>query len=208
MDPLESAGSVCIEKQVVEVVLGEILLDINPDGESYKEPEESNDNDELISMAAQKKLALAVLKQTFADDDPSKVVDNTFRISNTNEFELRIGFVLRGANLRLVSRIVLQTKFSTNMGAFSNISDKKTIGFVRMALVINLPRITCILRSSWDFSIALDGTKHASISYLDLRVRFLCEKKICNFHLLEMPLLVRSTGETMLDLTFNLLEVL
>ena len=204
LDPVGSAGSVHIEKQVVEIVLGDILLGIDSDDDS----DNSNDNDDSVSMATRKKRALAVFKPTFADDDPTNVVDYTCRISNTKAFDLTIRFVSCGATFRLASRLIRETQLSTKMGAFSNISDKKTAGFVRMALAMNLQRIACLLRSSWAFAIALDGATHASVSYLDLRVRLLCDNDICNFHLLAMPLLVRHTGEAMFDLTCNLLDVL
>lgn len=91
------------------------------------------------------------------------------------------------------------------MGEFSNISDKKTAGFVLMALLINLELIYCLLRSSWAFSMSLDGDTHASVIYLYLRVRFLFDNDIFNFYLFAMPLLVRHTVESMVYFTCNLL---
>lgn len=94
------------------------------------------------------------------------------------------------------------------MGDLSSVIDSKSAGFVRMAPAMSLQRIACSLRTSWDFAIALEGATHASVSYLDLRVRLLCENDIGKSHLLAMTLLEKYTGKAMFDLTCNLMDVL
>lgn len=70
------------------------------------------------------------------------------------------------------------------MGSLSNISDKKVVGFVRMALAITLHIISSLIRSFWAFSIASDSATHSSVCFFDLLVRFLCDNYIYYFHLL------------------------
>lgn len=58
----------------------------------------------------------------------------------------------------------------------------------------------------WALSITFDGATVLSSSYIDMRVRFHNDVKMCNFHVFSIPIYERKTGGNMFDLISKLLS--
>jgi len=74
--------------------------------------------------------------------------------------------------------------------------------YARVVCAHSLQIISDVIAKMWCFSIALDGSTHQGMSYLDTQIRFFWEGSIHNFHLMAIPLFEKHTGENM----FSVLE--
>lgn len=61
-------------------------------------------------MATRKRRDIAGFKPSFADNDPTNVVEYTCTISNMTALELPIRFFSCGATLSIESRLIRETK--------------------------------------------------------------------------------------------------
>jgi hypothetical protein len=68
--------------------------------------------------------------------------------------------------------------------------------------------IADVLKSIWEFSIALDGGNKSSSSYLDVRIRFCVKEVIHNLHLVALPMRERHTGIYMFNLISDFFNAL
>lgn len=71
---------------------------------------------------------------------------------------------------------------------FGKLNGYEVSKFVRIHCGEAMQTISNVLRHVWAFSIAMDGGNKVGTPYLDVRVRFVFRAKLCNLHLMAIPM--------------------
>jgi hypothetical protein len=183
-----------IDADIVNILIGELLLD--------EPPEEDADNPNGVQVERARRNALKVF--TFQCDDGVFTAD----VKSVLKLNLIIKFVSVGVSFRQASRLYQSVKEETGIGVLGCISDVDVANHCRIVCAINLQYLKEIFTKLWAFSIAIDAGNNAGTAYLDLRMRCFFAEKLCNFHLLAIPMRERHTGEYQYDLIVRALDVL
>jgi hypothetical protein len=123
-------------------------------------------------------------------------------IKTPRRFNLCIDFVACGASFRMASRLMDCTRAESGLGIYGGCSAVVASNYTWLVCAYCLQTLSDVLRQVWAFSIALDGSIHQGMSYVDVRVRFHFAGKLLNFHLMAIPLFERHTGENMFNVLF------
>lgn len=88
-------------------------------------------------------------------------------------------------------------RYSAALSFLGNVSGKDVSIYVQSLTFRSLQRISNAIRAptGWVFFISLDGVTVVSSSYIGLRIRFHRVVKMCNFHLMAIPINGSYTGE-------------
>ena len=127
-------------------------------------------------------------------------------IKTPRRFHLCIDFVSCGASFRMASRLMDCTRAESGIAAYGGCSDVVASNYTRFVCAYALQILSDVLGSRWAFAIALDGSTHQGLSYLDVRVRFEYIGILFNFHLMAIPLFERHTGENMFSVLTRFLD--
>jgi hypothetical protein len=127
-------------------------------------------------------------------------------IKTPRRFNLCIDFVACGASFRMASRLMDCTRAESGLGIYGGCSAVVASNYTRLVCAYCLQTLSDVLRQVWAFSIALDGSIHQGMSYLDVRVPFHFAGKLLNFHLMAIPLFERHTGENMFNVLARFLD--
>jgi hypothetical protein len=184
-----------IDADIVNILIGELLLD---------EPttEDADNANAGVQIERARKNALKIF--TFQADDGVFTAD----VKSVLKLNLIIKFVSVGVSFRQASRLYQSVKEETGMGVLGCISDVDVANHCRIVCAINLQYLKEIFSKLWAFSIAIDAGNNAGTAYLDLRMRCFFAEKLCNFHLLAIPMRERHTGAYQYDLIVRALDVL
>ena len=127
-------------------------------------------------------------------------------IKNPRRFNLCVDFVACGASFHMASRLMDCTQAESGISLYGGCSDVVASNYTRFVCAYALQILSDVLETTWAFSIALDGSTHQGLSYLDLRVRFQLKGKLFNFHLMAIPLFERHTGANMFDVLVRFMD--
>ena len=170
-----------INKPIVETILGEMFF--HPD-----------DVDGVTHTRA-----LSIFRRAHEDE----ANDREFyyaEIKTKKRFQLAIKLVALGDSFRSVGRQLQVIREESGIAAYGGASDVTVSNYIRICMAGCLQKLSEILETTWAISIAFDCSTHQSRSYLDVRVRFFHDNRICNYHLIALPMFERHTGANMSDL--------
>lgn len=170
---------VLINGNIVEVVVGDLLF--HPD--------------DLEGVTHERALELFKKLNENGEDDERDVYEVVIR--TRRRFNLCIKFVACGASFRMASRLMECTKTESGMSVYGGCSDVVASNYTRIVCAHSLQKLSDVMQNVWAFSLALDGSTHQGMSYLDVRIRFHWKGKLLNFHLMAIPLFERHTGVNM-----------
>ena len=176
-----------IDSDIVNIIIGELLLDEPVDGAPVDEARKNS-------------------LKAFTFDPEDGVF--TASVKSILKLNLVIKFISVGVSFRQASRLYQSVKEETGMGVLGCISDVDVANHCRIVCAVNLQYLKEIFTKLWAFSIAIDAGNNAGTAYLDLRMRCFFADKLCNFHLLAIPMRERHTGEYQYDLIVRTLDVL
>ncbi|PTQ41741.1 hypothetical protein MARPO_0033s0135, partial [Marchantia polymorpha] len=192
----QTAMQLYINKAIVDIIIGDILLD-------------QDDDDGLPNMCRERALRI------FKDIDPNTVEDPGLAttkyqidISNPKQFNLVAGFLSTGVSFRQAEALVTMTKEVTGVAEIGTAKDERVAQYARFILALNLQHIHNILDNSWAFSIALDMSTHMSTSYLDICIRLFWHGDILNLHLIGILVFCRHTAAEVYRHASAVLDVL
>ena len=114
-------------------------------------------------------------------------------IKTRRRFELCIKFCSCGAFFRMAYRLMDCTQVESGMSVYGGCRDVVASYYTRVVCADALQILSDVLKEVWDFSIAVDGSTHQGISYMDVRVRFHWKGELLNFHLMAIPLYEQHT---------------
>jgi hypothetical protein len=120
-------------------------------------------------------------------------------IKTAKRFSLLIGCVALGASFRMDSRMVQLVRNEIGLGIYGGCSELIASNNTRVSCAIALQILFEALEQVSGFLIALDSSTLHGMSYLDVRIRFSFHDVMYNFHLLDLPLFDRHSGENMFD---------
>ena len=104
---------------------------------------------------------------------------------------------------------MMMTKEKTGLTIIGSCSDAIIAKYALFTCVINLQKISELLKKAWTFAIALDMSTHMSTSYLDIRICLhLDHTSIVNLHVLAIPVFNRHTGLVIFEVASKALDVL
>lgn len=173
----ENALRFDIERDLVEVLIGDLLFD----------PEA----DDAVAERDSALRFFTVLESSESDsesDSGDEEKDFTIFIKSTRLFHLIVKFVARGASFRMAEGLAKDVIEVTNMSCFTGASRERITHFVRVTCASNLQVIADSLRRVYAFGIALDVGSKSGTNYLDIRARFINKSRLVNLHLLAIPL--------------------
>ena len=179
-----------INRQIVDVVVGDLLFD--PD-------------DDDVELPRERALSFFKLQEDAADDDEAHDA-YTVTIKSSRQFRLVIKFVTCGTSFHLTSRLLTQIKEEAGLGYLTGVNDVKVSQYVRVVVAANLQRISEILDKIWAFSIAVDAGHTSGTSYFDVRIRFCRDITVHNLHFLALPIRDRKTTQNLFDLASQALD--
>jgi len=164
-----------------------------------------------LAAAKAKERALSLFKRVESEDDVaiySYLV--TIPKTKTTLFRLAVHYMSCGTSFRMASELISCTYDVLGNPSLRACSRDEISNFVRAICVVNLQRITNLLRRSWAFSLALDSATHQSTSFLDLRFRVFIPNyhSIVNLHGCTLPMFDRHTGDIMSTMVNKFLIVL
>lgn len=169
-----------ITSSIVDVILREILVDSDPDAEK----------------------ALQCFK--FNESSMQYVLE----IKNKKRFDMAWKFLAAGSSFRQLERYMKIVTEETGISYYSGVSDTSASVYSRIVCGISLEYLSQILSSVWAFALALDSSTHLGHSYLDMRARFIIDKKIQNVHLIALPLHGKHTAQNMFLTVSKFLDTL
>lgn len=123
-------------------------------------------------------------------------------------FQLAIKLVALGDSFRSVSRQLQVIRDESSIATYVTASDVTVSNYIRICMAATLQKVSEIMEKSWAISIEFDCSTHHSRSYLDMRVRFFCEKHICNYHSIAFSMFKRHIATNMSDLIVKFFDVL
>ena len=141
---LKKLQSFVINKEIVEMVIGNMLFD----------PE---DEDEQVT----KERVLSIFTKNNNSDS------YTFEIKNLLLYRLALRYIACGSTLWLCARLLQVTKEETNLGYLGGATETKMRQYVQGVVAICLQNISDAMKSVWMYSAAYDASTHQSTSYLD-----------------------------------------
>ncbi|KAH6577372.1 hypothetical protein BASA60_004062 [Batrachochytrium salamandrivorans] len=178
-----------INKPIVETIIGEMFF--HPD--------------DVEGVTHTRALSIFQI----ADEDETNEREVYFaEIKTKKRFQLAIKLVALGDSFRSVSRQLQVIRDESGIAAYGGASDVTVSNYIRMCMAASLQKLSEILGTTWAISIAFDCSTHQSRSYLDVRVRFFYENRICNYHLIALPMFERHTGANMSDLIVKFFDAL
>ncbi|KAH6602697.1 hypothetical protein BASA61_000862 [Batrachochytrium salamandrivorans] len=178
-----------INKPIVETIIGEMFF--HPD--------------DVEGVTHTRALSIFQI----ADEDETNEREVYFaEIKTKKRFQLAIKLVALGDSFRSVSRQLQVIRDESGIAAYGGASDITVSNYIRICMAASLQKLSEILGTTWAISIAFDCSTHQSRSYLDVRVRFFYENRICNYHLIALPMFERHTGENMSDLIVKFFDAL
>ena len=116
-------------------------------------------------------------------------------------FRMCIKIVSRGSTFRATSRIMDNFAIDSGVSIYRGCAKAYVSNQTRVVVLAHLLRIfSGVAKHLWCFSLALDGSTHQGLSYLDVRWRFLWKGSVQNFHLVALPMFERHSGEYMFEI--------
>ncbi|CAK9237624.1 unnamed protein product [Sphagnum troendelagicum] len=202
-----------IEKDIVDTIVGDMMF--NPEDQDDSDVDHDADKEPAFGNAAEinvlhlrhrqaaakvKERALSLFKRVESEDDVAIYSYSvTIPKTKTTLFCLVMRYVSCGTSFRMAIKLIGYTyDVLGNLG--SRVCSRDEISnFVRAVCVVNLQRITDLLRRSWAFSLALDSVTHQSTSFLNLHFRIFVPNyhSIVNLHGCTLPMFDRHTGDIM-----------
>lgn len=207
---------VTIDKNIVEVIVSELLLGGNDSNEDENpEDEEINTSTAGTRLRAGDRGMEVFTPQLVAADDGSQIVScYTVSIPNILQFDYVISLLGAGLSFRQISRVVRENR--DRLGCASKtgcISDGEVSCFARIVCAIGLQIISEIMSRSWAFAVGSDvATNDFGHSHLDVRVRFPgidAADDLLSFHLLAIPLFEEAhSGASLYDFFSKVFDAL
>ena len=116
--------------------------------------------------------------------------DHTYKVTikNFRQFLSVQRYVAVGLTFNQCTQTMQSTKQVTNIGYFSGVHMTTVIQNVRSVVAISFQWCTEIMKASWTYAIAFDGSNKGTSSYLDVRMRLFCHGDIHNFHVMAIPM--------------------
>ena len=112
-------------------------------------------------------------------------------------------------SFRQADCMLQHTKERSRLASIGACSDSTISKYARIACAINLQKVYDLLEEAWTFLVALDISKHMSMSYLDIRICLhLNMHDIVNVHLLAFPVYKSHTAAVIFDTLAKYLGVL
>lgn len=195
----EASKTFFVDKPIVDVLLGEVLLNVANDNE---------EGDEEAPVGFRDR-SLAFFKKEFVPRPETEEV-NQYKvvIKATTQFVMTVGFVAIGLSFRQAARAIQISKDATRAGQIGAISEKKVGQYVRFIAALNYVAMAKCLAETWAFTIALDSATHMSKAYVDVRLRFYRDGDIHDHHAMLIPLEGAHTGLNIFEHICQFLDVL
>lgn len=199
-DDVEGKLSYSIDKDIVEVVIKDMLFD-DDDGD-----DDSSARDNAIK-------AFKPVK-----NEAGEVISYTVTVQKKAQFDHVLELVSASLSFRQIAKVVRSDR--ENLGTAAKIgpvSPGEASDMARIACAIGLQALSEIMKASWAFSIGADeSNSDGQDSHLDLRVQFPAlvgfeggPAVVNGFHLLAIPLFALAhSGRVYCDLLIRLLDVL
>ena len=176
-----------IDKNVVEILIGDMLLDYGEDDD-----EVANANERSMSLFKEK-------------EDSSGYFVN---VQNWMQYCLCAKYIGISLSFNQVVQTIVAAKEVTNDARLGTLNLSKVIAHARTLLAHSLQIIKDVLEGSWIYSVAFDGATYQQSSYFDVRVRVFVNGDIQNLHVLAIPMRERHTGVYLFQLFVNLFDFL
>jgi hypothetical protein len=102
-------------------------------------------------------------------------------VKTKKRFQLLVKFVACGVSFRVVSRLMTCTQEESGMSVYGGCSDVLASNYTRIVCAHSLQILSDALSHVWAFSLAIDGSTHMGMLYLDVRVCFVWLNVLYNF---------------------------
>ncbi len=200
-----------ISARIVDTIIGDLFF---RNDEVLANADRDNDSDNNVASAIAKKAAKKAKEKTNAvklfiknENDPSwyQVV-----IPNAMRFELAMDNVSIGMSFRQAAAAIKHAKDHTKTATLSDMNDLIVGQYVRVLVGDNLQDISDLMGdlSVSAFSLGFDSSTHFENSFFDLHVRICFKGRLCNLHLVGLPLFDRHTAEILYNLFCKFLDAL
>jgi len=125
-------------------------------------------------------------------------------------FKLAMDHVSIGMSFRQAAAAIQGARDHTKTATLSDMNDLIIGQYVRVLVSGNLQDISDLMGdlSVWAFSLAFDSSTHFEQSFFDLRIRICFKGRLCNLHLVGLPLFDRHTAEILYNLLCKFLDAL
>ncbi len=125
-------------------------------------------------------------------------------------FELVMDHVSIGMLFRQAAVAIQHARDHTKTATLSGMNDLIVGQYVRVLVGGNLQDISDLMGdlSVWAFSLAFDSSTHFKQSFFDLCVRICFKGRLCNLHLVGLPLFDRHMAEILYNLLCKFLKFL
>lgn len=127
------------------------------------------------------------------------IVRYQFQIKNIKLFKLVIGMVGFGSSFRLTTRQVECAREELTLDYLGKCNEAKISSFVWPAAAIFLQKLSKLFAYCWAFSFAFDSSTVASISYFDVKVKFVVGTMMYCIHLCCLHLYGRHIGDILFE---------
>lgn len=156
-----------LDKPIVDVIIGEMLLD--PNTEITKE----------------------CVIASFTSTNKS-IPDYIVSIKNTELFDLTTQYVRLGASPKIATAFIEEISKSSphvngTLKYLEECNEAKVSAYIRSVIAFNLQALTDLLRSTWAFSLCLERAEYLNRVYIDVSVRFCVNDNIHKYHLISFP---------------------
>jgi hypothetical protein len=200
-----------ISARIVDTIIGDLFF---RDDEVLAIADSDDDSDDdmantiikkVAKMAKEKTNALKLFVKNENDPDSYQVV-----IPNAMRFELAMDHVSIGMSFRQAATAIQHARDHTKTATLSGMNDLIVGQYVRVLVGGNLQEISDLMGdlSVWAFSFAFNSSTHFEQSFFDLRVRICFKGRLCNLHLVSLPLFARHTAEILYNLLCKFLDAL
>jgi hypothetical protein len=172
-----------IEKQIVDTVIGKMLWNSEEGSATFTR-------------------AMSIFKL-----DASETCYEV-RFAQVQQYRLAVRLVGHGLSFKATSSAIQEAKEILEVAKLGFCSQENVASYVRATCASALQNLSMMLRTSWTFAIALDGSVNQGTSYIDVRVRFPLSGCIKDYHVIAVPFSGSHTGLAMFEMLEQLFDVL
>jgi hypothetical protein len=174
-----------------------------------------SDDDDNVAISVDEEIGnIKSMFRLVADDNEilmlplSSALDNESHSSvDEKQFRYVIGSIANALSFKQVVKQVRLTVAETRCAQLGRINDEKVSTYAQLACVVGLSGISHLLRKTWAYAIAADGSTHRGISYFDIRVRLYWDGALRNLHVVAIPEAGHS-GEAMFNIIAGVFDIL
>ena len=168
-----------ISQSIVEDVICELY---------WRDDEEADEAADDVPFSETKRRVVSSFGDLVEDKDTDEGDHYVIVIKNVKLWRLVVRLLAVLPSFNAVMDSITAVRAETHSSIYQGLSTEKVGSYARYCCAIGLQEISTMMNNSWAFAIALDGSNHMEMHFLDVRIQIFSDERLVHKHLMAMPL--------------------